>query len=97
MKDVVGSELNKGDYIVISKNISTAQQSIIFGYVTYAKVNRVYFIRQSNSYAWKKDRNDTIEYDEGYMTNNSAILKIPFEYVPDSIVNEINTYMENKQ
>lgn len=76
MNDVTGEELNVGDWIAISVNVSTSSQEIRFGLVTKVAGKRVYFIT-------KRELLD--DYVERYMSNNKAIIKICRDMIPTDL------------
>lgn len=84
MKDRNGMELNINDFIVISANVSTASQALLFGLITKVTKKRISIIRESGwLYA------STKPYLKTYMRNNDAIMKIRIDVVPEEIRNEL--------
>lgn len=84
MKDRNGTDLYPGDWIVISANVSTASQSLLFGFVTKVSENRVSMIRENGwLHATYKP------YIKTYMLNTSAILNIPRDIIPMKIQLEL--------
>ena len=80
MIEITGKELNAGDWIAISANVSTSSQAILFGYVTKVTQKRAFIVRQGY---WG-------DYDKTYMSNANGILKIPLDMVPKHVVDGIN-------
>ena len=46
MIEVTGKELEVGDWIAVSANVSTSSQTILFGYITKVTQKRVYYKRR---------------------------------------------------
>lgn len=84
MKDRNGIELNIDDFIVISANVSTASQALLFGLITKVTEKRISIIRESGwLYA------STKPYLKTYMRNNDAIMKIGINVIPEEIKTEL--------
>ena len=87
MKDRNDTELGPGDWIIISANISTASQALLYGFVTKSAENRISIIRENRT-IYNVDYNGG-KYIKTYMRNSSAILKIPLGAVPEQIRTKI--------
>lgn len=87
MIEVTGKELEVGDWIAVSANVSTSSQTILFGYITKVTQKRVYIIREGY---WK-------DYDKTYMQNTKGILKIVKNMVPKEIVEGINILLSKDE
>jgi hypothetical protein len=88
MKDRNDTELYPGDWIIISANISTASQALLYGFVTKSVENRISIIRE-NGWARYNINYNGIKYIKTYMRNSNAILKITRNDIPEQIQNKI--------
>ena len=84
MKDRNDTELYPGDWIIISANISTASQALLYGFVTKSTENRINIVREYGT-----DWYPTKPYIKTYMTNSKAIMQIPRDIIPMKIQLEL--------
>ena len=82
MKDRNGIELYPGDWIIISTNISTASQALLYGFITKSIENRISIIRE-NGWARYNINYNGDKYIKTYMRNSNAILKIARNDIPN--------------
>ncbi|MCK5642858.1 MAG: hypothetical protein KAJ19_18760 [Gammaproteobacteria bacterium] len=88
MKDRNGIELYPGDWIIISANISTASQALLYGFITKSIENRISIIRENGWVRYNINYNED-KYIKTYMRNSNAILKIACNDIPKQIQNKI--------
>ena len=94
MKDVTGFELEVGNYVVLSANVSTASQAILFAKVVRLlpkSVEVAYYQRDHKYIGDTKVREYVITTN---VQSSKRILIVPKSVIPADAQNTLDEYME---